>query len=263
MQDLAGKVAVVTGGGSGIGQGMCRAFAAAGMRVVVADIQLAAAEAVAADARDRGAEAVAARVDVSSLDSLEELASFASATFGGVRLLCNNAGVSLGNWVPFVETRPSDWSWIVSVNLTGVANGLFAFLPGMRAQEGSKHIVNTASHGGLAPVPGHSAYTATKYGVVGLSETLGIELADEGFVVSVLCPGTVHTNLSDAQRNRDGERHPKATIPMPDADGVNVLDPDTVGALVLEAVLADRRYIYTHDYTRDAIRARTERLLQD
>lgn len=258
-----GKVAVVTGGGSGIGRGMCQAFAGAGMRLVVADIEPDAAEAVAAEARGQGVDARGFAVDVSNLESVEELAAFATATFGSVQLLCNNAGVSLGNQVPFVEMRPSDWSWIVSVNLTGVANGLFAFLPDMREQEGAKHIVNTASHGGVSPVPGHSAYTATKYGVVGLSETLGIELAQEGFVVSVLCPGSVHTNLSEAQRNRPRDRHPKGTIPMPAADGVNVLDCDAVGRLVLEAVLADRRYIYTHDYTRDAIRARTDELLRD
>ena len=259
MRELSGKVAVVTGGGSGIGRGMALAFADAGMRVVVSDIELPAAEKVAAEIQASGKTALAVQTDVAKRESVEALAERTYRELGAAHLLCNNAGVAV--FGPLDEQRDTDWRWVLSVNLEGVVNGLQAFLPRMKAQAGQKHVVNTASVAGIAALPGLGIYTATKYAVVGISETLRLEGPAYQLGCSVLCPGAVSTNIMSSERNRPtalGQSKP--FVPPGGADLSEVLrtgrDPEWVGRRVRAAVENDEAYIFTHPATRSFFDAR-------
>jgi NAD(P)-dependent dehydrogenase (short-subunit alcohol dehydrogenase family) len=254
MRELNGKVAVVTGGASGIGRGMVLAFADAGMHVVIADVEVGAAEKVADEARTRGVKAFAVATDVARLASVEALAERVYAELGAAHVLCNNAGVAV--FGPLEDMRADDWRWLLNVNLEGVANGLQAFLPRMKQQSGEKHVVNTASIAGIGALPGIGIYTATKYAVVGISETLRLEGASWGLGVSVLCPGMVRTRIFESQRNRPtelGESKP-ATLTADAGAGAGLLatmlDPLVVGRRVRSAVENDELYVFTHPDTR-------------
>jgi NAD(P)-dependent dehydrogenase (short-subunit alcohol dehydrogenase family) len=248
MKDLQGRVAVVTGGGSGMGRGMCLAFAAEGMDVVVADIEVAAADRVAAEVRSVGRRALPLRVDVSDRDAVEALAARATAEFGRVDVLCNNAGVYVAGLLQ--DMAYADWDWVMGVNVDGVVNGVQAFLPGMLAR-GEGHIVNTASMAGLIPsARGLGLYTATKYAVVGLSECLLVDLKGTGVGVSVLCPGSVNTAIATAERNRPSALARETPLNPAYADEIVPRlqagkDPDDVGRLVARAVREDWFYILT------------------
>jgi NAD(P)-dependent dehydrogenase (short-subunit alcohol dehydrogenase family) len=257
MQELRGRVAVITGAGSGIGAGLARRCAAEGMRVVLADVERGPVEAVAADLRRGGAEAEAVVVDVRDPVALVRLADRTWEVFGGCHLLVNNAGVVA--YRPIAELEISDWRWILSVNLDGVIHGLHAFLPRLRAQGGPAHVVNTASMAGLMPLEGAGlgAYAASKYAVVAISETLRQELAPEGIGVSVVCPGGVATRINEAERNRPTELRRSAPGAAPDMARVAgagsrlerpelPLDAETTADRILAAVRADELYVITH-----------------
>ena len=253
MRELAGKVAVVTGGGSGIGRGMALAFADAGMTLVISDIELPAAEKVAGEVRDKGVRALAVQTDVAKRASVEALAERTWGELGAAHLLCNNAGVALFGALD--EQRDSDWRWLLSVNLEGVVNGLQAFLPRMKAQPGPKHVVNTASVAGTVALPGLGIYIATKYAVVGISETLRQEGPRYELGCSVLCPGAVSTNIMTSERNRPSELgQSKPFVPPSGANLGDALlrgrDPLWVGRRVRAAVENDEAYIFTHPDTR-------------
>lgn len=236
MKDLAGKVAVVTGAGSGIGAGMARAFAGAGMHVVVADIELEAAQAVAGEIKG-----TAIKLDVSKPDQVQALADQVYRDHGAVHLLCNNAGVAISG--PLAEMTHDDWRWMISVNIEGVTNGLTAFLPRMIAQDGEAHIVNTGSIAGLVTFPERGIYTATKYAVVAISETLRAELAPHDIGVTVICPGSVRTRILGSSRNRPVDlQETKVSLPTDLSDQAGALDPDEMGLGVLEAVIANAPY---------------------
>ena len=259
MRELGGKVAVVTGGGSGIGRGMALAFADAGMKVVVVDIELPAAEKVAAEVAARGARALAVHTDVTRRASVEELAEQTWRELGAAHLLCNNAGVAVFGTLD--EQRDSDWSWLLSVNLEGVVNGLQAFLPRMKAQPGPKHVVNTASVAGIAALPGLGIYTATKYAVVAISETLRLEGPRYELGCSALCPGAVHTNIMTSERNRPTELgQSKPFVPPGGGSLGDVLsrgrDPLWVGRRVRAGVENDEAYIFTDPRSRGLLDAR-------
>ncbi len=258
MRELRGKIAVVTGGGSGIGRGMALAFADAGMHVAVADIELGAAEKVADELRAKGVRALAVATDVAKRESVEALAERVYRELGSTHLLCNNAGVAVFGAVD--EMRDTDWRWVLSVNLEGVVNGLQAFLPRMKAQPGPKHVVNTASVAGIAALPGLVVYTATKYAVVGISETLRQEGASYGLGCSVLCPGAVSTNIMTSERNRPselGQSKPFEPRTTATADVIRSgRDPLWVGRRVRAAVENDEAYIFTHPQTRALFDAR-------
>jgi NAD(P)-dependent dehydrogenase (short-subunit alcohol dehydrogenase family) len=198
-----GRVAVVTGAASGIGAALAVAFAAAGSRVVLADIDAAGAEAGAQRLRDDGATALAVAVDVSDHTSVEQLAQQTIDQYGRVDVLCNNAGVSTFNLIQ--DQTLDDWRWVFNVNLWGVVHGIAAFLPILRAQSTRSHIVNTASMGGLmSGIPFIGPYAATKTAVVSISETLRQELGAYGLPigVSVLCPSSTDTRVMESERNR-------------------------------------------------------------
>ena len=256
MQDLEGKVAVVTGAGSGIGEGIARAAARAGMRVVVADIDEAGAAAVAADI---GEQALATRVDVSDLASVEALRDKALDAFGAVHLLCNNAGVWLGAMM--IEADVRDWQFLVNVNLFGVIHGVHVFGP-LLAEQGEGHIVNTASIGGLISGPPEGLYTTTKFAVVGLSESLLMELADKGVGVSVLCPGLVDTRLTTKSFDvRPPELDSGIDHQQPAPDTAAGISPLAVGERVIDAVRDGEFYIITHDDYRDIIAMRHQGII--
>lgn len=263
MDTLQGKTAVVTGAGSGIGRAITLALADAGAQVVVADLQTAAAETVAAEARARGAQALAVTVDVSQHASVVAMADDAWAAFGRVEILCNNAGVS---WRPFrtlLEATMADWDFIMRVNLWGVIHGLDVFLPRMRAQQGPKHIVNTASLGGILPLAGHTPYSASKAAVTFISEGLAQELAPEGFGVTILCPGFVRTQVtvnSDALRPPEERSTQRQFTPFDNpllkrlAKGY--MEPEQVGTMVCNAILSGQLYLHTQPVAGDIVAER-------
>jgi NAD(P)-dependent dehydrogenase (short-subunit alcohol dehydrogenase family) len=256
MQDLSGKVAVVTGAGSGIGEGIARAAVTAGMNVVVADIDIEKAQAVATDL---GEQAMACRVDVSSLASVEALRDAAVARFGAVHLLCNNAGVWLGAMMREADIK--DWQYLINVNLYGVIHGVKAFLP-LLVEQGEGHIVNTASMGGLISGPPEGLYTTTKFAVMGLSEALLLEVADKGVGVSVLCPGLVDTNLiTQSFAMRPDAVNSGIDHQQPAPDVASGISPLVVGEQVIDAVREGGFYIITHDDYRDIIKMRHDGIL--
>jgi NAD(P)-dependent dehydrogenase (short-subunit alcohol dehydrogenase family) len=195
MEDLDGKVAVVTGAGSGIGKGLAVALAADGMRLVLADIDGQALSETGAELRESGAEVLEVVTDVRAADAVEALAAATLDAFGAVHLVCNNAGVwTLGNqW----ETDLADWQWVVDVNLWGAVNGIRSFVPRLLGNPDGGHVVNVASIGGLVPGPLTGPYSASKHAVVGLSKGLRAELArlDAKVGVSVVCPGKVRSGI--------------------------------------------------------------------
>ncbi len=264
MRDLAGKVAVVTGAASGIGRGLAHTLADEQMDVVVADVEAAPVRAVAEELRGKGVRALSVGVDVTDASALEALAERAYAEFGAIHLLCNNAGVFVGG--PLVETDLDEMHWMMTVNYWGVVHGVRAFAPRFRAQGGEAHIVNTGSSSGLHPTANQGAYVATKYAVVGYSERLREELAEEGIGVSVLCPGWVRTRLGESRRNRPAQyggpvhqsRPPRAV----DAES-RPLAPEEVGRLVVSGIRENRLYIHTASQWRERYEERFAHVLED
>jgi NAD(P)-dependent dehydrogenase (short-subunit alcohol dehydrogenase family) len=268
MRELGERVAVVTGGGSGIGEGIAHACAAAGMRVVIGDVEQAAAARVADDLLASGAEALALGCDVSKRAGLDALADATWSRFGGCHLLCNNAGVLVQGALQ--DMREEDWSWVLDVNLRGVVNGVHAFVPRMLAQGGPGHIVNTASMCGLVVLPNLGVYTTSKFAVVGLTEALRQDLAPHGIGVSVLCPAGVATRIGEAERNRPGgARHTEDLTTgireqvheEPDQPQEVVLEPREVGEMVLDAVREDELYVVTHSSWRPLVERHYQQLL--
>jgi NAD(P)-dependent dehydrogenase (short-subunit alcohol dehydrogenase family) len=258
VDTLTGKVAVVTGGGNGIGRALAEAFAREGMKVVVADIEEAAARDVADGITCGGGEALAVRVDVSDLASVQALAEAAFRRFGRVHVLCNNAGVGL--WGGLETMTHEDWQWVLGVNLWGVIHGLEAFLPRMIAQREPGHIVNTASMAGLIASEGLGVYTTSKYAVVGLSETLAKDLRRHGLGVSVLCPMGVATRIRESERNRPAALRRTAARPEPTALIGATLAPEAVAARVVDAVKQNRLYVITHPEGLEPLRRRFARM---
>ena len=256
MEELAGKVVLITGSAGGIGLGIARACAQAGMKIVLSDIDQAELRQSAAELTRGGASVMTLRLDVTDRADWQRAAERVPSAMGPVQLLVNNAGVStLG--MKFDEISPALWDRVIEINLTGVYNGVHYFLAGMR-EAGGGHIVNTSSMGGLIGSPTLAPYSAAKFGVVGLSESLRAELAEWGIGVSVLCPGGVRSRLWRTSRPVRGL--PDTDTPPSDMTGQSArpeaMDPYEVGRRVLDAVAADEFYIITHPEFRQAVEAR-------
>jgi NAD(P)-dependent dehydrogenase (short-subunit alcohol dehydrogenase family) len=268
IDQLEGKVAVVTGAASGIGLALATRLAAEGMRLVLGDVEAPALEVAASSLRDGGAEVEARVTDVSVAAEVDALGQAAMDRFGALHLAVNNAGVSGGglSWEIPLET----WDWILGVNLRGVVHGLRSFVPRI-IESGGGHVVNTASMAGLTSPPFMSPYNVSKHGVVTLSESLyqELQLTHPEVGVTVVCPGWVRTRIHEADRNKP------ADVPgAPDGDGglggfrdvvtsliEGGLDPDDVAGMVVDAVRVDRFYVLTHEGWGEMAKARMQRIL--
>jgi NAD(P)-dependent dehydrogenase (short-subunit alcohol dehydrogenase family) len=267
MKQFRDRVAVITGGASGIGFATAERLAAEGMKIVIADVEPGALEAAVKKLESGGAAVLGVRTDVSKADEVERLAQKTLERFGGVHVVFNNAGVAVTGeaW----ENSLADWEWVLGVNLWGVIHGVLAFVPRMLAQPGEKHIVNTGSTAGLLAAPGVGIYGTAKFGVVGLSEHLRHDLARHGIGVSVLCPGGVKTNILHSERNRPAALG-RSKISRQDVElvlGGSVVHPDemqppeAIAAAVLEGVRANDAFIVTHAHYRAAVEARHAALM--
>jgi NAD(P)-dependent dehydrogenase (short-subunit alcohol dehydrogenase family) len=261
LPDLAGKVAVVTGGASGIGKGVAARLAAEGARVVIADIQRDALEATAAELGVDGVQ-----TDVSDSASVQNLARTALEKYGTVHVVCNNAGI--GPLAPVKDLTLDDWRWMLGVNLWGVIHGVHTFLPILSANPDGGHIVNTASMAGLVAHARLGAYSTAKFGVVALTEALAEELAADGsrVGVSVLCPGTVHTNIGTSSRNRPaglGDAGFKdVDIELEDNPRHRWIYPEQAGQVVVRAIKRGDLYALTHPDWYPQVAARHEAIAE-
>ena len=265
IKNFQGKNAFITGGASGIGLGLARAFAAKGMTVAIADIQQDAIEPAVAAIQEAGGKAIGVQIDVTDRQAMREAANRVTGELGPVHLLCNNAGVGHGGYLQ--DARDDDWDWVLSVNLGGVVNGLQAFLPGMIAHGEEGHVVNTGSVAGLHPQRALGIYNASKYAVVGMTETLRDDLADTPLGATVLCPGYTATNILGSRRNRQQEfgawQRPVSGVEHLRRDAAAVKegkDPLEVAAVVVEAVENDNLYAITGPEFWPAIRRRFEEI---
>ena len=269
MKDFAGTTAVVTGAASGIGLALAERFAAARMRVVLADIEEDALSRAVEQLEARQAEVIGVPVNTMVRESVFELAERAIDAFGKVHVLCNNAGVvstssaNAGIW----ELPESEWDWVLGVNLHGVLYGLQAFVPHMLEHGESGHIVNTASLAALMPATG--SYGVSKHGVLVLTENLynDLKARDAAIGASVLCPGLVNTQIYDAERNRPSELRSDASDAPSEAIAVGraLLEQGKAPAAIAEAVAQsieeDRLYILPHPPWDDFVRSRIEHVL--
>jgi NAD(P)-dependent dehydrogenase (short-subunit alcohol dehydrogenase family) len=255
MQEFADKVAVVTGGASGIGYALAERFAAERMKLVLADIEASALEAAVQRLRAGGVQAIGVQTDVSKRADLERLLKETIAAYGEVHVLCNNAGVQVA--APAWQISQGEWEWLLGVNLWGVIHGVSVFVPQMLAQGDECHVVNTASMAGLISTPMMAAYQVTKHAVVTLSETLSLDLAQHQakIGVSVLCPAFVQTNLHESERNRPNALQDESALAPEVRDlikqSVTALvtggkPPSEIADAVLRAIRERRVHVITH-----------------
>lgn len=249
MKDIRGRCAFVTGAASGIGLELALAFAQAGAHVVLADIEKDGLAAAAAAVKTLGVQALPLLLDVTDAGSWGAAADRVEATIGPVHILCNNAGVGAARaTLDLIEN--DDWNWVFNVNVNGVRQGIKTFVPRMKRHGQPSHIVNTASILGLFAAPSMGDYVASKYAVLGISETLRMELAGTEIGVSVLCPGIVATRIT---RNTRLRRPSSPAQPAASANGPSTsqhrpvgVSPACVAEQVVSAVLSGSFYIFTH-----------------
>ncbi len=272
MKDFQGRVAVITGGASGLGRAMADRFAREGMRIVLADVEPKALARAEAEMKAAGATVIGVRTDVSMAAEVEALAQKTLAAFGAVHLLANNAGVAEGGSV--WDNTVADWEWVLGVNLWGVIHGTRVFTPIMLKQETEGHIINTASVAGLISPPGMGIYCVSKHAVVTLTECLHQDLAQKTDKIkcSVLCPAYVPTGIADSGRNRPAAL--KQTRQKTAADLAleaslrkavqsGKLSAADVAQKVYEAVRDERFYILTHPKIKPSIQWRMQDILQE
>ena len=250
MKDVKNKVAFITGGASGVGLGMAKVFSEAGMKVMIADIRREFLDEAMETLGQNNRKVQSIQVDITDRQALARAAEATVETFGRVHILCNNAGINIFKSVE--DTTYSDWDWIVGINLTGVFNGVKAFVPHIRAHNEGGHIVNTASMAALVAGPNAGAYTATKFGVRGLSESLRLSLAKYNIGVSVLCPGLVNSRIYKTEELRPktfyGDDYNVDTEFMQRLEQVHQIgmDPVEVGEKVLRGIQRNDLFILSH-----------------
>ena len=259
MRDFSGKTAFITGGASGIGLGMARAFLKRGMKVVIGDLLQAHLD-EARGLLGSSNRLHCIRLDVSDRAAMRDAARETAEVFGNVHVLCNNVGVSQRN--PIEEASYADWDYVLNVNLGGTVNGLVEFLPGMKAHGEGGHVVNTSSMAGMIPVPSFAGiYATSKFAVRGMSDALRLALAPYGIGVSVLCPGLVRTRAmtaGDLYRREHEHSHPEIEL-RDTVDGG--MDPAEVGELVAKAIEDNRPYIFPHGEFVPEVRAYFDEML--
>lgn len=268
MDELQGKVGVVTGAGSGIGRAVALAFAREGMKVVLADIQPDALDDAVAEVSATGADAIGVICDVSDGAAVEALAAATIDAFGAVHVVHNNAGVVTAG--PLETLTDDDWNWVLGVDLWSVIYGIRTFLPLIR-EAGEGHIVNTASTAGLQANPNIGPYNVAKFGVVALTETLALELGpDSPIGTSVLCPGAINTRIVESERNR-----PDALADHVDTEAdagfkarssailAKGMDPAEVADMVVDGIRTRRFWILTHEPWKQIMIDRAEALARD
>ncbi len=275
MKDLTGKVAVITGGASGIGLAVAQACADEGMKLVLADISQKDLDVVSAEFQQNGTDVLPVVIDVSKYEQVEALAQKTLDRFGKVHFLFNNAGVGGGSTV--WDTTVKDWDWVMGVNVMGVVYGVKVFTPIMLAQDEEGHIVNTASIAGLIAGPSMAAYRVSKHAVVALSESLYLELEqmDAKVSASVLCPAWVKTQIFSSERNRPVELQNEGGNGFESADPLikkqlgdavrsvveDGMAPEVIAAHVIEAIKENRFYILTHPHFTGAVAYRMKDIL--
>lgn len=255
MRDLSGRVAFVTGGGSGVGLGMARAFLGAGMRVAIADVRSDHLEAAVAEL---GGDVHPIRLDVTDREAFARAADETERVLGNVHVLCNNAGVNLFNDI--ADATYQDWDWVLGVNLGGVVNGVVTFVPRIKARGEGGHVVNTASMAAYVAGPGAGIYTTAKFAVHGLSEALRYSLRPHGIGVSMVCPGLVKSKIYESDRVRPAELSTDVT--PPDAEFMRALpqvheagmSPEEIGEKILRAIRRNDFYVFTHPDHREELR---------
>jgi NAD(P)-dependent dehydrogenase (short-subunit alcohol dehydrogenase family) len=264
MQDLKDKTAIVTGAASGIGLGIAKALAGAGMNLVLADLQPDRLAAARQTIEALGARAIGVTVDVSDAASVANAGRAAEDAFGKLHVAVNNAGVAM-HGTPLEQVGIDEWNWVIGVNVLGVINGIRTFVPMIRRHGEGGHVVNTASISGFFIRRGRNqgAYSMTKYAVVALSEALEQEVEDAGIGVSVLCPGAVDTSIfASAATRPDRFGGPYARPQQEQMHGAmgQGLPPELVGQRVLQAIRGREFYVLTHAGERTAVKARHDRI---
>jgi len=270
MKEFQGKVAVITGGASGIGRSMAERFAEEGMKIVLADIEIEALHKAEAEMKADGAEVLAVQCDISKAHDVKMLAQKTVEAYDTAHILCNNAGVGMTGFTWEIDLE--DWDWVMGVNLYGVIYGLHYFVPIMLENGEDCHIINTSSMAGLTSGLNMSPYFVTKHGVVAVSETLHKELETLGssINVSVLCPAWVDTKINESDRNR-----PKGAVEVDESNGSasefremvaqalkQGLRPEDVAQMVFEAIENEEFYILPHPHWKDHIQTRLTDIME-
>ncbi|GAA3444113.1 SDR family NAD(P)-dependent oxidoreductase [Planomonospora venezuelensis] len=269
MRELSGKVAVVTGAGSGIGRALAARLAAEGMSLMLADVDPGGLAETASELESSTGAAVLTQItDVSDAAAVRHLADRAFGELGAVHVLCNNAGVFQGGQMWTRE--PEDFTWLLGVNLWGTLHGIQSFVPRMIAQEGEGHIVNTVSVAGLFAAPLAGGYSVSKYAAFAASQSLAQDLLMSGsrIRVTALCPGGVRTGINRSERVRPENllvagrtEDEAASVGVIDGLVERGIDPAEVAAAAVDAIREERFLVLTHPRYADGLRAQTEALL--
>ena len=261
MSDFENRVVVITGGASGIGAALARAFAARGAKLVLADIDEPALARMLDELKGAGHEAHGVPTDVRDPESVRALSDAAFAHFSAVHIVCNNAGVALGG--PLLEATAEDWKFMMDIDFWGVVHGIRAFVPRMIEQAQGGHVLATSSMAGMVGMQWLGVYCAAKFGVVGVIESLARELKPHGIGASVVCPMIVETNIGTNSTRLRARQGPGEALPDPPGSvqmSGSVIDADQVAQRVIRGIERKDLYIFTHPEQRDILRRRAARI---